>query len=182
MTNEQIQSLHQNIGVLRAMASNYAAGRHCWDHLDGEAVSKAADGIECLLAGRDDDKALIAQLREHNRILAGDGIIKQDRIAELEAEIDTPIGYVAGDAVKGMYRGRSRFCCLYPEPKKQAVLPVYVRVPVAKKADTITVKLPTSHNNSGFVTDGIRNKTIEECHLAFIEACAAAGITLVVEE
>lgn len=50
------------------------------------------------------------------------------------------------------------------------------------EARTLTVKLPTKHNNPGFVTDGIWNKAIDECYLAFIEACTAAGITLVVGE
>lgn len=36
--------------VLRAMAVNYAGG-HSWDHLDGEACSKAADEIAALRAG-----------------------------------------------------------------------------------------------------------------------------------
>lgn len=50
------------------------------------------------------------------------------------------------------------------------------------EARTLTVKLPTKHNNPGFVTDGIWNKAIDECYLAFIEACTAAGITLDVGE
>ncbi|MGE8122538.1 hypothetical protein [Pseudomonas fulva] len=33
--------------TLRAMARNYAAGHH-WDHLEGEAVTQAADEIERL--------------------------------------------------------------------------------------------------------------------------------------
>ncbi|MDF0733584.1 hypothetical protein P0Y43_23100 [Pseudomonas entomophila] len=33
--------------TLRAMASNYAGG-HSWDHLDGEAVTRAADEIDAL--------------------------------------------------------------------------------------------------------------------------------------
>lgn len=48
------------------------------------------------------------------------------------------------------------------------------------EARTLTVKFPARHNNAGFVTDGIRNNTIAECQAALIEACAAAGITLVV--
>lgn len=35
--------------LLRAMATNYAGG-HCWDHLDGEACTKAADEIRDLRA------------------------------------------------------------------------------------------------------------------------------------
>lgn len=35
------------VSTLRAMAHNYAGG-HSWDHLDGEAVSQAADEIERL--------------------------------------------------------------------------------------------------------------------------------------
>lgn len=70
MTNEQIQALNQVCVILRAMASNYAAG-HCWDHLDGETVTKAADGIDTLLAEREADKALIAE--------------QVKRIAELES-------------------------------------------------------------------------------------------------
>ncbi|WP_238935273.1 hypothetical protein [Pseudomonas typographi] len=46
---------------LKAMAKNYANG-HCWDHLDGEVVSKAAEEIAA----------------------------KDARIAELEAMLDTP--------------------------------------------------------------------------------------------
>ena len=36
--------------TLRAMAQNYAGG-HSWDHLDGEACTKAADEIRMLRAG-----------------------------------------------------------------------------------------------------------------------------------
>lgn len=36
--------------TLRAMASNYAGG-HRWDHLDGDAVLKAADEIALLRQG-----------------------------------------------------------------------------------------------------------------------------------
>lgn len=46
------------------------------------------------------------------------------------------------------------------------------------EARTVIVKLPSKHNNSGFVTDGVYNKGIDDCYLAFMEACAAAGINL----
>ena len=68
ISNEQIQALHQQLSILRAMALNYAAGHH-WDHLDGEAVTKAADGIDALLAERDADKKLIAELEESHKKL-----------------------------------------------------------------------------------------------------------------
>lgn len=42
----------------------------------------------------------------------------------------------------------------------------------------LTVKLPSEHNNVGFVTDGIRNKAIAECRLALVLACVDAGFTL----
>lgn len=100
------------------------------------------DNILSLLAERDADKALIAQLREHNRILAGDGIIKQDRIAELEAR-------------------------------------------------TLTVKLPqrqeptsSGHYGDGYLVPNNSGSALdyEETIDALQEACAAAGITLVVGE
>lgn len=52
INDEQIQALST---ILRAMALNYEAG-HRWDHLDKDAVTKAADVIESLLAGREADK------------------------------------------------------------------------------------------------------------------------------
>ncbi|WP_145182362.1 hypothetical protein [Pseudomonas sp. URMO17WK12:I11] len=50
------------VSTLRAMARNYAGG-HSWDHLDGEAVSQAADEIERLRAVIEQQKSLIESLR-----------------------------------------------------------------------------------------------------------------------
>lgn len=85
-----------------------------------------------LLAEREADKVLIAQLRESNRILAADGIVKQDRITELEAR-------------------------------------------------TLTVKLPPVMriNEPGLSFNAYGQSGVQN---ALYEACAAAGITLVVEE
>ncbi|MGN8259459.1 hypothetical protein ACLEJW_09015 [Pseudomonas sp. SMSB3] len=50
------------VSTLRAMARNYAGG-HSWDHLDGEAVSQAADEIERLRVVIEQQKSLIESLR-----------------------------------------------------------------------------------------------------------------------
>lgn len=50
--------------VLRAMARNYHETGHRWDHLDGEAVTKAADEIKQL-------KAEVERLTKESALLSG---------------------------------------------------------------------------------------------------------------
>lgn len=66
---ERQEPKSSQVPVLRAMAANYRNG-HCWDFLDGEAVSKAADEITFL-------HSTIARL--------------EARIAELESGMGEPI-------------------------------------------------------------------------------------------
>ncbi|QLS66702.1 hypothetical protein [Citrobacter sp. RHBSTW-00881] len=123
------------------------------------------DFILSLLADRDADKALIAEQREHISSL-------EEGVSMLLAQYDqlgAAIGWTTEKALAG-------------EGNQEQYAESMVKRIAELEARTLTVKLPTKHNNSGFVTDGIWNKAIDECYLAFIEACAAAGITLGVGE
>lgn len=87
MTNEQIKALNQVCGLLRAMASNYSAG-HCWDHLDSEAVSRAADGIGALLAEREADKKRLAELKGTLNLASASYAGERARADALQADLD----------------------------------------------------------------------------------------------
>lgn len=52
MSSEELKPCLKS--ALRAMASNYSQlHTHCWDHLDGETCTKAADELDALEAERD---------------------------------------------------------------------------------------------------------------------------------
>lgn len=54
--------------TLRAMKQNYTNG-HCWDHLDGEVVEKAADEIERLEGDLNEAVKLLSEAHEVIKLL-----------------------------------------------------------------------------------------------------------------
>lgn len=124
--------------------------------IDAAFIAEAnPENILALLAERDADKKRIAELEAH-----------VDANADLETEI---VSALVGSG--------------HLDPNttlmQEALLQIMRQ---ALEARTVSVKLPSKHNNSGFVTDGIYNKGIDDCYLAFMEALAAAGINLEVGE
>ncbi|HIC8437241.1 TPA: hypothetical protein ACW7QV_003336 [Citrobacter braakii] len=148
LTNEQIQALS---AILRAMAFNYEAG-HRWDHLDKDAVTKAADVIESLLAKTDTDKALIAEMGTVNELfLRAKALMYQSGGSPIENALN-PIDAWLYDAESAELEAR-----------------------------TLTVKLPPNVDASNVpFAAHTWNAYRMEAIKALESACAAAGITLVV--
>lgn len=63
MKKEQIKDIALQSNLLRVMAANYTSG-HRWDHLDSEAVIKAADSIDALLAAHEQEPVGFDELRD----------------------------------------------------------------------------------------------------------------------
>ncbi|MHB9329418.1 hypothetical protein ACP3S7_18025 [Phytobacter ursingii] len=187
MTNEQIQALKaaaESCGKQEPLSLVVYHGKMCLRNKGGivftvlrdicfpeysaenENYARLAelctsDSILSLLAERDADKALIAEQAK-----------QIDELEDIRAASERLV------RCKGRYHSEQNYRALAALFGVSAPdLP-----PLDSEARTVTVKLPTKHNNPGFVTDGIWNKAIDECYLAFIEACTAAGITLDVGE
>lgn len=170
MTNEQIQALNQVCGLLRAMASNYSAG-HCWDHLDGEAVSIAADGIGALLAEREADKALISELHK----------AKEDETMRANREHHRGFMMACGHL-------KEHENVHYADAAEMEISALRQRI-AELEARTLTVKLPKLKMLEDYLAEVAEEERRQiiigaklEFHRICKEACAAAGITLVVGE
>lgn len=210
MTNEQIQEIQLQYSILRAMASNYAAG-HRWDHLDGEAVTKAADGIDAMLAEREADKKRLAELKGTLNLASASYAGERARADALQADLNkaesmitqysNALSQAANDKVQWVvmetgFRQRiaelEKYTKNRDEENQGLMLTVGRLRTEREQTRTLTVKLPEPlmpmDNGRGelFMTPdnleqgGYLNR--DDVLRALRKACVAAGIKLDVGE